>query len=144
MSVVAGSPFDPVEYEGKKLVPGQANNVFIFPGVGFGSVMIKAKTVTDDMFIAAAKGLADYVSKEQIEAGNIYPEINDLRNISATVSLLCVYLLLNPSKKAFLSLYIKGIVVRRLFDWGRNFLLTIMFLFADCKSKVMSLTRRVR
>jgi malic enzyme len=88
MSVVAGSPFDPVEYEGKKLVPGQANNVFIFPGVGFGSVMIKAKTVTDDMFIAAAKGLADYVSKEQIEAGNIYPEINDLRNISATVSFL--------------------------------------------------------
>lgn len=81
-----GSPFDPVEYEGKKLVPGQANNVFIFPGVGFGSVMIKAKTVTDDMFIAAAKGLADYVSKEQIEAGNIYPEINDLRNISATVA----------------------------------------------------------
>ena len=48
--------------------------------------MIKAKTVTDDMFIAAAKGLADYVSPEQIEKGNIYPEINDLRNISAAVS----------------------------------------------------------
>ena len=80
-----GSPFDPVEYEGKKLVPGQANNVFIFPGVGFGSVMIKAKTVTDDMFIAAARGLADCVSKEQIAKGNIYPEINDLRNISAVV-----------------------------------------------------------
>ena len=77
-----------MEYEGKKLVPGQANNVFIFPGVGFGSVMIKAKTVTDDMFIAAARGLADYVSKEQIEKGNIYPEINDRRNISATVRLL--------------------------------------------------------
>ena len=82
---LAGSPFAPVEYEGKKLVPGQANNVFIFPGVGFGSVMVKAKTVTDDMFIAAARGLADYVSKEQIAKGNIYPEINDLRNISAAV-----------------------------------------------------------
>ncbi len=104
---LAGSPFDPVEYEGKKLVPGQANNVFIFPGVGFGSVMIKAKTVTDDMFIAAAKGLADYVSKEQIEAGNIYPEINDLRNISATVSLLCTYLPLNLFKKAFLGLFLQ-------------------------------------
>lgn len=75
-----------MEYEGKKLVPGQANNVFIFPGVGFGSVMIKAKTVTDDMFVAAARGLADYVSKEQIAKGNIYPDINDLRNISAAVS----------------------------------------------------------
>lgn len=84
-AVLPGSPFDPVEYEGKKLIPGQANNVFIFPGVGFGSVMIKAKTVTDDMFIAAARGLADYVSPEQIEKGNIYPEINDLRNISAAV-----------------------------------------------------------
>lgn len=86
---LAGSPFAPVEYEGKKLVPGQANNVFIFPGVGFGSVMIKAKTVTDDMFIAAARGLADYVSKEQIQKGNIYPDISDLRNISAVVRLGC-------------------------------------------------------
>ena len=50
--------------------------------------MIKAKTVTDDMFIAAARGLADYVSPEQIEKGNIYPEINDLRNISAAVRAL--------------------------------------------------------
>ena len=49
--------------------------------------MIKAKTVTDEMFIAAARGLADYVPKENIEAGNIYPEINDLRNISAAVTL---------------------------------------------------------
>ena len=86
----AGSPFKPVVYNGKKLIPGQANNVFIFPGVGFGAVMIKAKTVTDDMFIAAARALADYVTKEQIEMGNIYPEINDLRNISATVRLCWV------------------------------------------------------
>ena len=91
-----GSPFDPVEYEGKKLVPGQANNVFIFPGVGFGSVMIKAKTVTDDMFIAAARGLADCVSKEQIAKGNIYPEINNLRSISATVGLRLLSMLQGP------------------------------------------------
>lgn len=75
-----------MEYEGKTLEPGQANNVFIFPGVGFGAVMAKARTVTDDMFIAAAKALADYVGPEQIEKGNIYPRMEELRSISATVS----------------------------------------------------------
>lgn len=48
--------------------------------------MVKAKTVTDEMFIAAAKGLADYVGPEQIKKGNIYPRMEELRNISATVS----------------------------------------------------------
>ena len=42
----AGSPFDPVEYDGKKLYPGQANNVLCFPGVGFGAVLVKAKKVS--------------------------------------------------------------------------------------------------
>lgn len=86
VSLLVGSPFDPVEYEGKTLEPGQANNVFIFPGVGFGAVMVKAKTVTDEMFIAAARGLADSVGPEQIEKGNIYPRMEELRTISATVS----------------------------------------------------------
>ena len=42
---MAGSPFDPVEYKGKTLHPGQANNVLIFPGTGFGAVMVKASKV---------------------------------------------------------------------------------------------------
>lgn len=54
--------------------------------------MVKAKTVTDDMFIAAARGLADYVGKEQIEKGNIYPRMEELRNISATVCILQSFL----------------------------------------------------
>lgn len=90
--VPAGSPFDPVQYEGKTLEPGQANNVFIFPGVGFGAVMVKAKTVTDEMFIAAARGLADCVGAEQIEKGNIYPRMEELRNISAAVSADLIHL----------------------------------------------------
>ena len=63
----------------------QANNVFIFPGVGFGAVMSKAKTVTDDMFLAAARALADYVPKDRILNGTVYPEVEDLRDISAVV-----------------------------------------------------------
>ncbi len=42
----AGSPFDPVKYEGKEIVPTQANNVLVFPGLGFGAVIVKAKTIT--------------------------------------------------------------------------------------------------
>ncbi|KAK9812749.1 hypothetical protein WJX72_002964 [[Myrmecia] bisecta] len=82
----SGSPFDPYKYQGKVLEPGQANNVFIFPGVGFGAVMVKSRTIQDEMLIAAAKGLADYVSPEDIKKGKIYPDLGELRDISAVVA----------------------------------------------------------
>ncbi|KAK9841954.1 hypothetical protein WJX81_000859 [Elliptochloris bilobata] len=82
----SGSPFKPYEYEGNMLVPGQANNVLIFPGVGFGAVMSKAKKVTDEMMLAAARALADFVSPEDIKRGKLYPDIKDLRAVSAVVA----------------------------------------------------------
>lgn len=54
-------------------------------GVGFGAVMVKAKTVTDSMFLAAARAVADAVPPELLAKGRIYPIINDLRRISALV-----------------------------------------------------------
>ena len=47
-----------------------------------------APQVTDEMLLAAAIALADYVSEERLEAGNIYPELADLREISPVVSSL--------------------------------------------------------
>jgi malic enzyme len=82
----SGTAFDPVEYEGKTFSPGQANNVLIFPGVGFGAVMVKAKEVTDKMFASAAQRLADYVPKESFDEGKIYPDLPDLRDISLKVA----------------------------------------------------------
>ena len=82
---MAGSPFPPVEYEGRTIEVGQANNVLIFPGVGFGAVMAKAKMVTDEMFLAAARALADYVDQDRLEGGTVYPRLEELRKISATV-----------------------------------------------------------
>jgi malic enzyme len=82
----SGSPFDPVEYEGRTIEIGQANNVFIFPGMGFGAVMAKAKKVVAEMFLAAAVALADYVDKERIEAGTVYPILEDLREVSAVIA----------------------------------------------------------
>jgi len=82
----SGSPFDPVEYKGKTYYPGQGNNMYIFPGLGFGAILAKSKEVTDLMIVRAAKTLADITPKESLEGGKIYPEIGDIRNISAQVA----------------------------------------------------------
>ena len=74
-----------MEYEGRTIEVGQANNVLIFPGVGFGAVMAKARMVTDEMFLAAARALADYVDQDRLEGGTVYPRLEELRKISATV-----------------------------------------------------------
>lgn len=82
----SGSPFPPVQLGGKTYVPGQANNVFIFPGTGFGSVMAKASAVTDEMFVAASQTLADCVSEDLLAKKQIYPDIRALREVSAKVA----------------------------------------------------------
>ncbi|CAK0786805.1 hypothetical protein CVIRNUC_010019 [Coccomyxa viridis] len=82
----SGSPEKPVSVNGKELKVSQCNNFWIFPGVGFGSVMSKSKTVTDEMFLAAARALADVVTPEQIDQGQLYPEPKDLRKVAATVA----------------------------------------------------------
>ncbi|KAI3825470.1 hypothetical protein L1987_06959 [Smallanthus sonchifolius] len=52
----SGSPFDPVTYDGKEFVPGQANNAYIFPGFGLGLIMCGAIRVHDEFLLAAGKG----------------------------------------------------------------------------------------
>ncbi|XP_042389587.1 NADP-dependent malic enzyme [Zingiber officinale] len=81
-----GSPFDPVEYNGKTFVPGQANNAYIFPGFGLGLVMSGAIRVHDDMLLAASYALADQVTEENFEKGLIYPPFSNIRKISAHIA----------------------------------------------------------
>jgi malic enzyme len=85
--VATGSPFDPVELAGRTHVVGQANNVFVFPGVGLGAVAAQAWEVTDRMFLVAATTLADMVPPERLEQGAIYPRLTDLRSISRAIAI---------------------------------------------------------
>ncbi|CAI9100431.1 OLC1v1025177C1 [Oldenlandia corymbosa var. corymbosa] len=82
----SGSPFDPVEYNGKVHVPGQANNCYIFPGFGLGLVMSGAIRVHDDMLLAASEALANQVTDEHYAKGMIYPPFTNIRKISANIA----------------------------------------------------------
>jgi malate dehydrogenase (oxaloacetate-decarboxylating)(NADP+) len=69
----AGVQFPPVSYGGQTLLPGQANNLYIFPAVGMAIYATQTKRVTDEMFIEAAHALADQVTPGQLKQGLLYP-----------------------------------------------------------------------
>jgi malate dehydrogenase (oxaloacetate-decarboxylating)(NADP+) len=69
----SGSPFPPVELAGRRFVPGQGNNVYIFPAMGMAVFATEATRVTEDMFIVAAQAVAEQVTEENLALGLIYP-----------------------------------------------------------------------
>jgi malate dehydrogenase (oxaloacetate-decarboxylating)(NADP+) len=78
----SGSPFPPVEIDGKRLVPGQGNNVYIFPAVGMAVLATEAKRVTEEMFIIAARAVAEQVTEANLEIGLIYPPTSNILDAS--------------------------------------------------------------
>jgi malate dehydrogenase (oxaloacetate-decarboxylating) len=84
--VATGSPFAQVDVGGCCRVIGQANNVFVFPGIGLGAIMSHAKEITESMFLVAAHELARATPSKRLEDGAIYPSLAGLREISRRIA----------------------------------------------------------
>lgn len=82
----SGSPFPSYKLYGKTYHPGQGNNSYIFPGVGLGVVVSGAQHVTNEMFEAAARSLADQVTEADMAAGRIYPVLSRIRDVSVAIA----------------------------------------------------------
>jgi malate dehydrogenase (oxaloacetate-decarboxylating)(NADP+) len=82
----SGSPFPPVEIAGHRFVPGQGNNVYIFPAMGMAVFATEATRVTEEMFIVAAKAVAEQVTEEDLSLGLIYPPQSQILDASLHVA----------------------------------------------------------
>ena len=83
----SGSQFPQVAIDGRTFVPGQANNSYIFPGVGLAILASEASRVTDEMFAAAARALDEQVTEEDFRLGRIYPPLSRIREVSFRIAL---------------------------------------------------------
>ncbi len=83
--VATGTPWDPVSYKGTSYAIGQANNALVYPGIGLGTIVSRAKRVTDAMLLTAAEAIAGLVDVGRPGAG-LLPDVENLRASSATVA----------------------------------------------------------
>lgn len=81
----SGSPFGPVNYKDQVFRPGQGNNAYIYPGIGLGVLLAGARTVTDGLFLLAARTLAARVEEEDLRQGSLYPPLTEARELSHAI-----------------------------------------------------------
>ncbi|KAL5003433.1 hypothetical protein BDV10DRAFT_154997 [Aspergillus recurvatus] len=87
----SGSPFPTMSFtnsagETKMYYPGQGNNMYVFPGIGLGTILSKAVKVTDSMIYASGEALSKALTAEEIERGLLYPDLTRIRKVSVVVA----------------------------------------------------------
>jgi malate dehydrogenase (oxaloacetate-decarboxylating)(NADP+) len=82
----SGSPFDPVVLGGRRFVPSQTNNAYVFPGLGLGLTATGARRVTDGMLLAAATALADQAEEALLRQGTLFPPLSRIRQVSLKIA----------------------------------------------------------
>jgi malic enzyme len=85
--VATGSPFPDVSYNGKTFKVGQANNAFMFPGIGLGALVSGARIITDEMLTAGAMALRGYINDDLLRLNCLYPPVSSLRDVSRLVAI---------------------------------------------------------
>jgi malate dehydrogenase (oxaloacetate-decarboxylating) len=84
--VATGSPFKPVEYQGKKYPVAQCNNSYIFPGIGLGVIASKAKLISDEMLMATSNALADASPLALGESEELLPPLTTIADLSKNIA----------------------------------------------------------
>ena len=82
----SGSPFEQVEFANNIYKPRQANNAYVFPGLGLGAIVSKAKNIPDDLFLVAAKTLGQLVGEQDLQNGALFPRLKEIRQISLAIA----------------------------------------------------------
>ncbi|MGH8501953.1 MAG: NAD-dependent malic enzyme [Gammaproteobacteria bacterium] len=93
--VATGSPFPDVSYKGSNYSIGQGNNAFIFPGLGFASILSESREITDNMVLEAAYALSDYTAATHLDDGRVYPPTRELQEVAVRVAVRVIRRALN-------------------------------------------------
>lgn len=81
----SGSPFPPLERDGKRFTPSQANNAYVFPVIGYSAALTKAREIPDEIFLVTAEALSKAVSNDELSEGRLFPRFSDIRRVSANL-----------------------------------------------------------
>lgn len=101
----SGSPFDPVTLNGKTYNPGQGNNSYIFPGIALGAICAGMRIIPEETFLIGANALADIVTDADLESGNLYPPLNDIRKCSLKIAIKVMEYAYQQCKHSLVSLF---------------------------------------
>jgi malate dehydrogenase (oxaloacetate-decarboxylating) len=84
--IATGSPFPPLKRGGKDFRVDQNNNAYVYPGIGLGAIAVRARRISDGMFLAAANAIAAHSPAKRDPTANLLPPLLEIRKLSFAVA----------------------------------------------------------